>query len=595
MIASAAAQNYQPHLSVLLESDNHASSGFTSSSSSTSAEPSSSSRNKKQRSSAIHSAINFATFEAMRQKQVTTILSSANIESPSTSSTYGKLFDQIALNPSDDKTFHLGLEALIELGHALMQRLVKPPHRGGQELLTIHDQLIIYLMWLSISCSQSQLAKTLGLLQSTLSRTLDKIRPALNDVLMQRFSHPPRPVVDPLSPFPHVALLVDATTVEIPTPALSFSEKKSYYDGHHHCYSMKIEVAVSPHPPHFALFVSNVVYGAIHDVMLFRSGLERYKQYLLKTPDERIGIPQDSDNDSFAIMADKGYIGQFPGLRIITPSRATPSTRSNLLYPTDHIHFPPSSQLSIPPDLYSSPPPSQLPPTPSLSSPIQTTTTHSSTSSAPIIGSPTSTSPTRTSTTTTTTSSSASSSQLPDVLSSQNSPYTSSTPSSTQSTSTQLHSSLSSSPTQTIASTPLYPPMHPPVASTPDDEITIRNKSIAQFRIPVEWFFGRMKRLWLRLASKYHGERDKLPQDLQNACWLTNLSIAYKQLTALDGIFENQVEVSHRTSTTAREQLARINNEAKLKRSAVRKSATIQYTLPTQNDPDDDNSDQDFS
>ena len=540
VIASAAAQNYQPHLSVLPESDNHASSGFTSSSLSHSGAPSSASRNKKQRSSAIHSSINFASFEAMRQKQVTTILSSAPIESSSMISTYGKIFDQIALNPSDDKTIHLGLEALIELGHALMQRLVKPPHRGGQDLLTIHDQLVIYLMWLSISCSQTQLAKTLGLLQSTLSRTIDRIRPALNDVLMQRFSNPPRPVVDPLSPFPHVALLVDATTVEIPTPALSFSEKKNYYDGHHHCYSMKIEVAVSPHPPHFALFVSNVVYGAVHDVILFRSGLERYKQYLLKTPNERLGIPQDSENDSFAIMADKGYIGQFPGLRIITPSRATPSARTNLLYPADHIQFPPSSQLSIPSDLHSPPPPSQRQQTPSLSSPIQTTTIHSSTSSVPIISSPTS--PMRTSTTTTTSSSSSSSLHLSsDVSTSQDSPYSSSTPYSPQSPiatiSTQFQSSMSSTQRETNPSTPLYPVAQPPVAATPDDDSTIRNKSIAQFRIPVEWFLGRMKRLWLSLASKYHGERDKLPLDLQNACWLTNLSIAYKQLTALDGIF----------------------------------------------------------
>ena len=108
---------------------------------------------------------------------------------------------------------------------------------------------------------------------------------------------------------------------------------------------MKIEVAVNPRSPFQTLFVSEVVKGAIHDVVLFREGLGRYIAYLRKLPSERDLLPADSYNEMFAIMADKGYIGQFPGVRIITPTKHYESQQA----------LPPSSTTSIPPFL-SSPP-----------------------------------------------------------------------------------------------------------------------------------------------------------------------------------------------------------------------------------------------
>ena len=56
---------------------------------------------------------------------------------------------------------------------------------------------------------------------------------------------------------------------------------------------MKIEVAVNPHPPHQALFISNVVPGSVHDVTLFRQNIERYRVYLRKTTLEMQILPQD--------------------------------------------------------------------------------------------------------------------------------------------------------------------------------------------------------------------------------------------------------------------------------------------------------------
>ena len=95
---------------------------------------------------------------------------------------------------------------------------------------------------------------------------------------------------------------------------------------------------------------------------------------------------------------------------------------------------------------------------------------------------------------------------------------------------------------------------------------------IAQHRIPVEWFFGRMKRLWLRIAGKFRGDRDKLPLDIQIACWLTNMSIEYKRLLAADGVFNSQVNISQRSQMITSQRIAQIDNEARVKRAEARQA-----------------------
>ena len=63
------------------------------------------------------------------------------------------------------------------------------------------------------------------------------------------------------------------------------------------------------------------------------------------------------------------------------------------------------------------------------------------------------------------------------------------------------------------------------------------NVTLARKRIHGEWFFGRIKRTWVRLSGTYSSLREHLPSDLQNACYLTNLSILHKNLDDSDGHF----------------------------------------------------------
>ncbi|KAH7821124.1 uncharacterized protein MONOS_14468 [Monocercomonoides exilis] len=63
------------------------------------------------------------------------------------------------------------------------------------------------------------------------------------------------------------------------------------------------------------------------------------------------------------------------------------------------------------------------------------------------------------------------------------------------------------------------------------------NKSLAKFRIPVEWFFGRLKKLWLRLSDKNTGGKQNIDADAKIACWLTNIVIECNSLEPADGVF----------------------------------------------------------
>ena len=547
---SAVAQNYIPSLSV-----------HSSSSSSTSVPVPRPTAKTQRRHTSTPTQINFSALEAGRQRSVASVLRAQEIEETQSTLHFGPIFDQILLHPTDDRTFHLGLPALIELGNALLEYSQKPPHRGGQEILTPHDQLVLYLLWLSTDTTQIFLTKTTGVNQSTYSRTLDKIRPALHQYLTKRYSCPPRPLITLDEPFPEVALLVDATTITIPTPALSFLDRKTYYDGHHRCYCFKVEVATNPHPPHQALFVSDIVPGSVHDVTLFRMGLERYKVYLRKTLEEKSQLISDSQYDSFAIMADKGYIGTFPNLRIITPVKFRSSAPSDSFDSSIPASFPPASQQSIPTELMGSTPEFQSSPvsaTPTFSRSSPTSHTSASTPATPV--SPISSQNTLYHQQTSPEAS------LPDSYSRRT----------TTTTTTTSSSSVSSTSSSVINPPPFNTPLYPSPAAAReidiDPPVATENVLIAQHRIPVEWFFGRMKRLWLRIAGKFRGDRDKLPLDIQNACWLTNISIEYKRLLSVDGIFGTQLEVSQRSHIITSQRIAQIDNEARNKRAEARQA-----------------------
>ena len=481
--------------------------------------------------------INFEAIEQQRLRIVDSIIRSQPPPAEKPAFQYGERFDQILANPEEYKTFYLGIDNLIEVGNAVSQALSHPPQRGQREKCTFHDQFILYLIWLSTNTTQKALAESTSISAPTYSRIIESVRPALHGYLSSRFMNPPRPIVNPTFPFPEVALLVDATTIPIPTPSLLYAEKKEFYDGHHHSYCMKVEVAINPRPPFQALFVSIVVPGSVHDVNLFRQGVARYIPYLKKTAEEKLLLPADSQSDSFAIMADKGYIGNFEGVRMITPLK-TRSSESGTSTPSGlPFGFPPATTQSIPDVLYTSPPdvrrfPYTIPPTPpSIASPPSTTTTSSSSSA-----------------------------------------------------------SSSSSSTSVSTINPLYPTLaavESAAAQLADETDSLAiNREIARMRIPVEWFFGRLKRLWLRLSLKYTGSREALPYDIQNACWLTNLSISYKYLTEDDGIFEERLTNSQTLKRKVRQEIQDINLDAKRKREDARRRMLSTTQSPQVGDTD---------
>ncbi|KAH7818280.1 putative nuclease HARBI1 [Monocercomonoides exilis] len=79
-----------------------------------------------------------------------------------------------------------------------------------------------------------------------------------------------------------------------------------------------------------------------------------------------------------------------------------------------------------------------------------------------------------------------------------------------------------------------------PIKNTKAKEEIEYNAQLAEKRIPVEWFFGRMKRLWKLLANRYRNGLDDAKIDIEIAVWLTNLNIQANDLTEDDGKFEQQ-------------------------------------------------------
>ena len=74
----------------------------------------------------------------------------------------------------------------------------------------------------------------------------------------------------------------------------------------------------------------------------------------------------------------------------------------------------------------------------------------------------------------------------------------------------------------------------------------------------------------MRIAGKFRGDKDKLPLDIQNACWLTNVSIEYKRLLAADGVLGTQADISQRNRIITSQRIAQIDNEARSKRAEAR-------------------------
>ena len=159
------------------------------------------------------------------------------------------------------------------------------------------------------------------------------------------FDSPPQRLCPLLeTPFPHVALLVDAHTTPCFCLKAPFEEAKIYYDAKNHTYGLKTEVAVSAQPPHFCTHVSPHVLGSVHDFELFKRGYERYLTYLLKLPTEHALLYGDQTACYWALLCDKGYVGPdgtSPDVQHVCPIK-NPQTHSdqalNLIISHAQVH-----------------------------------------------------------------------------------------------------------------------------------------------------------------------------------------------------------------------------------------------------------------
>ena len=126
--------------------------------------------------------------------------------------------------------------------------------------------------------------------------------------------------------YPHAALLIDRTSLQVYKPTGLFGESKAFFDGKNYIYALKKEVAVSASPSYFALFSQKATAGAAHDYSIHKKAAISYAPYLQKTPDEKNHpkLVNDQANNSWSALLDKGFVGpamDTPGVRRICPKK----------------------------------------------------------------------------------------------------------------------------------------------------------------------------------------------------------------------------------------------------------------------------------
>ena len=134
---------------------------------------------------------------------------------------------------------------------------------------------------------------------TTLESTIDRIRPYVYKVLLERWKEKPKPKViqgvDPL--ISRIGLIVDSTTIQVNRPVGRFEDSKKYWDEKNGIYGIKKEVGIMGTPPYTALFISRGEVGSTHDFNIFKNNISTYTQYL------------KDGNSFYDLCADKAYLG----------------------------------------------------------------------------------------------------------------------------------------------------------------------------------------------------------------------------------------------------------------------------------------------
>ncbi len=144
----------------------------------------------------------------------------------------------------------------------------------------------------------------------------------------------------------YVGLVCDSTSTEVFRPVGRFEDAKTYWDGKNKIYALKKDVCVRAAPPHYVVFSSPASVGSEHDYTAFKRNYHKYKEFLLKSPQERSMLPRDSGERAWAILCDSGYTGDpldTPGLGKIALKKP-----SQVMFPTERREQQELARLRVP-------------------------------------------------------------------------------------------------------------------------------------------------------------------------------------------------------------------------------------------------------
>lgn len=182
---------------------------------------------------------------------------------------------------------------------------------GGRKcsLSTLEDQLLLVLVWSRLYLIYLTIEYLFGVDESTVSRTIQRIQPLLQDrfILPERLPKKKIRTIEELKGFlpPDIDLddiLADATEQVIPRPEKK-RKRRPYHSGKKRKFTLKTQLATTRKG--FIIHVSPTVGGRAHDYNLFKKS----------------GLPQVVPKDVTAYV-DNGYQGikkDYPDLAVSIP------------------------------------------------------------------------------------------------------------------------------------------------------------------------------------------------------------------------------------------------------------------------------------
>jgi hypothetical protein len=180
--------------------------------------------------------------------------------------------------------------------------------KGKKSKVSNADAFLALLILYKTAPKIDDLGERVKYLPTALRNALDRIRPLLNTALKNRWwKDRIRPIPLPNTPNRWIALIVDVNSIQVFRPKGRFEEAKVYWDNKNHMYALKMEVAVSASPPHFAQFVFRGRVGSQHDFAIHKENYQNYLPYLRKTNEELASMPEDRINRYWGILGDKAY------------------------------------------------------------------------------------------------------------------------------------------------------------------------------------------------------------------------------------------------------------------------------------------------